>query len=66
MVNFILIYKKILFNIKIEIYYKTMEVITKNKYNDRHFLDKFPSLQFWNWLDIILLKNVTLKNLVCR
>lgn len=47
-VSFIFIYKKNLINTKIEIYYQTMKVITKNKYNNKHLLDNFPSLYFKN------------------
>lgn len=47
-VNLISIYKKDLFDVKIEIYYQTMRIITKSKYNNKYSLDKFLNLHFEN------------------
>lgn len=39
--DLIIIYKKDSFDIKIEIYYQTIKIITKDKYNKRQLLNKF-------------------------
>lgn len=48
MVGFIPIHKEDSFDMKIEIYHRTMRVITKSRCNNRHLSDKFPSLRFRN------------------
>lgn len=48
MVSLILIYKRDLFDIKMEIYYWAIKVITKIKCNEKHSLDKFLGLHFEN------------------
>ena len=62
--GFIAIHKRDLFDVKMEIYHRTMGVITKDKCNNRHSSDKFPSLHFENWQDIIALKSVVGKGLL--
>lgn len=47
-IGLIPIHKSDQFNVKIEIYYQTIGVITKSKYNKRHSLAKFPGLRFKN------------------
>lgn len=63
MISIISIYKKDLLNIKIEIYHQIMGVITKSQYSNRCLLNKFPELQFKNFMDIIALKNIAIENL---
>lgn len=48
MVSIIPIHKRDLFDIKIEIFYKTIRVNTKDKYNKKHLSDKFSGLWFEN------------------
>lgn len=62
MVGFILIHKKDLFNIKMEIYYQTIRVITKNKSNNRYSLDKFPGFFFENWPNITIWDSMAVEN----
>lgn len=63
-VGFIFIYIKDLFNIKIQIYYQIIKVISKNKCNNRYSLNKFPNLGFKYQPDIIALENVIVENLL--
>ena len=48
MVDLIPIYKEDSFDVKMEIYHQTIEIITKSKCNNRHSSDKFPGLRFEN------------------
>lgn len=48
MIGLILIHKDDLFDVKIEIYYQTIRLITKNKCNKKCLSDKFPGLRFEN------------------
>lgn len=41
-----------------------MEVITKNKWNNRYSLDKFSDLRFSYWPNIIVLENAIVKGLL--
>lgn len=64
MVGLIFIYRENLFNMKIEIYYQTIEVITKNKCSKRRLLNKFPDLQFKNQPNITILESIAIENLL--
>ena len=64
MVGLISIHKGDSFDVKMEIYYQTMGVITKGKCNNRHSLDKFPGLRFENWPDIIALESAVVEGLL--
>lgn len=64
MVGFIPIYKGNSFVIKIVIYHQTIIEIIKNKYNNKHWLDKLLDMCFENYLDITLLKNGAIENLL--
>lgn len=63
-IGLICTYKRDLFNLKLEIYYQTVEVITKNKCSNRCLLDKFPSLYFENWTDIIISESAVVMSLL--
>lgn len=47
-VNLIPIYKKDLFDIKIEIYHQIIRLFLKDTYNNKYLLKKFPDLHFEN------------------
>ena len=64
MVGLIPIHKEDLFDIKIEIYYQTIGVITKDKCRNKHLSDKFLDLHFWNWPDITALESAIIKYLL--
>lgn len=61
-VGLIFIYKKHLFNVKIEIYYQIIRLIIKNKYNNSHLFDQFLDFSFKNWINIIALERMVVKN----
>lgn len=69
-VGFISIYKSDLLGVKIEIYYQTMRVITKDTYNHRqiNIINKFwffcLALGALNWLNIIALEIVVIESLL--
>lgn len=63
-VSNISIYKKDLFEIKIEIYHQIIGVIIKYKYNNWYLLDKLLGLHFENWSNIIGLKSVAINDLL--
>lgn len=64
MVGLIFIYKRDLFNVKIEIYYQTIRIITKNKCNNRYLLNKSPDLNFANLPDIIALQSTVVDSIL--
>lgn len=63
-IGFTPIYKRDLFNVIIEIYYQTIRVIIKDKFNNRYSSNKFLGLRFKNWSDIIALESAKIENVL--